>query len=259
MSNSTINDTGGNSLPGNMTTPFERFINLMRNFAMLMENVIPAVVVSYDRKKNIVTCQPAINRVDRQGNEIKRALLVLPCFNPCGNGIGINFPLKEGDTGWVIGCDRDAENFKGTLKTGAPATDNVHQYAFGFFLPDKIKDINVSEGNNNALVIQTLDGSTGMAMESGRIEFVSSENFYLDSKNIYLGSNKFEMLCPDTVFDIETVFGRINKVTLVAGPWNLTGCTINIQAGDVICDGISLKNHVHLTPDNQSVMTGKAQ
>lgn len=142
----------------------EIFDNIMRNYGMSFECCIPAVVLSYDRAKNLVTVRPAINRIDTDGNSTPRMEIEIPCFNPYGNGIGINFPLQPGDTGWIVAADRDSTFFKQYLKPMNPQTGDLHKYAHGFFLPDKVHDFKIKPEDDKALVIESLSGDTRISI-----------------------------------------------------------------------------------------------
>ena len=56
----------------------------------------------------------------------------------------------------------------------------------------------------------------------------------------------------------ETIELKINDTTLIAteGNINVTNATINVTNGDVIADGISLKNHVHGGVESGGSTTG---
>lgn len=212
-----------NFLRGNNAPPAALLENILRNFALSFEVMIPANVVSYDRAKNIVTVQPAINRVNTANESIKRALLILPVFNPAGMGVGINFPLQKGDTGWVIACDRNAETFIETLEQSDPHTLDAHRYAFGFFIPDKIHGFVINPEDDGALVIETLDGKTRISIKDGQVTIASTENVKVSSKTATVSvSDSATVSCPETTW------------------------TGNITVdGDVIAKGVSLVNHVH--------------
>lgn len=133
---------------------------LFRAFSMQLEFCMPAVVVQYDRNSNIVQCQGALNMKKVDGSSQERQIIKLPCFNPYGLHVGINFPLSPGDTGWIIAADRDSAFFKQMLSKVDPQSADVHQYAFGYFVPDKVKDMTILPEDTGALVIGALDGST---------------------------------------------------------------------------------------------------
>lgn len=145
-------------------TPQEIFDNIMRNYGMGFECCLPAVVASYDRAKNLVVCRPAVNRIDTDGQSVPRMEIEVSCFNPAGNGIGINFPLQPGDTGHIVAADRDTTFFKQYLKAMDPQTGDLHKYAHGFFLPDKVHDFTIKPEDEGALVIESLSGDTRISI-----------------------------------------------------------------------------------------------
>ena len=215
--------------------------NLMRHFALDLESAIPAVVISYDREKNLVTCRPAINRVTVEDESVERAEITVNCLNPCGNGIGINFPLREGDTGWIIAADRDTQNFTDTLAPCNPASGVLHRYAFGFFIPDKIKDFVIDAEDADALVIQTLDGKTRISVKEQQISIVSENGVKVNAVTAHVNAvTSATVICPEIA---------------ITGSITVTG---DITAsGDVVGNGISLASHTHYDPAEEANMTGK--
>ena len=164
----------------------EIWANLLRNFALEQENNLPAIVKSYDRAKNLVTCQLAINKLDMDGESIERADIIVPCLNPCGNGLGINFPLQPGDTGWVIAADRDTTNFIDKRKVVDPNTALLHQHMFGVFIPDRIHDFAIDTDDDGALVLQNLDGTTRVSLKNNRVK--------ITRQNVTAEVNGFEIV-----------------------------------------------------------------
>lgn len=237
-----------NFVDSEIPQPVEVWNNLIRNVLLSLEIVLPAVVVEYDRAKNLVTVQPAVNRVLTDGTEAKRALAKIPCVNLCGNGIGINFPLKKGDTGWLIAADRDTENFQQLLETSRPKTFNLHSFQFGFFIPDKIHGFKIHDDDADSLVIETLDCKTRISIKQGQITIVSSDNVKVETETADVtASDKVTLHCKTadvTVTDSATV-----------------NCPRTEWTGDIIVDGdvkaggVSLVNHLH--PQTSSANTGK--
>jgi len=144
--------------------------NLLRQFALEQENALPAVVTSYDRAKNLVTCRPAVNRLGVNGESQQRAEVVVPCLNPSGGGLGINFPLQEGDTGWLLGADRDTTNFQSTRAVADPGTGYLHRYMFGVFIPDRIHDFTINSDDDGALVLENLAATTRISIKDNRVK-----------------------------------------------------------------------------------------
>ena len=219
--------------------------NLLRQFAMDIETAIPAVVLSYDRADNIVTCRPAINRVTVENESVERSEVVVPCLNLAGNGIGLNFPLKSGDTGWIIAADSDTENFKRTLAVSDPNTYEIHRYQHGFFIPDQVSGFEIAEEDSDALVIQTLDGKTKIAIGAGQISIASESNVKVNALTADVTAvTSATVICPAI-----SVTGAIT----VNGTITATG---DITAGSGTSN-ISLLTHKHLDPQEEYTMTGK--
>ena len=227
-----------NFVDSEIPSPSELWESLVRNAMLRLECVLPATVVSYDRAKNLVTVQPAVHRVLTDGTMVPRAIAQVPCANFCGGGVGINFPLKPGDTGWLIAADRDTENFQQALSPTIPKSGNIHRYEFGVFIPDKIRDFIIDTTDEGALVIETLDSKTRLSLKQGQITIISANNVKVVTKTADVtASDKVTLACKTaTVTATDSA-----SVTCPATTW-----TGNITVtGDVVANGISLTGHVH--------------
>lgn len=194
--------------------------NLLRNFALEQENNIPAVVINYDRAKNLVTCRPAINRVDMDGKSTTRAAVVVPCLNPCGNGLGINFPLQPGDTGWIVAADRDTTNFCSTRQVSDPDTGFLHRHSFGVFIPDRIHDFTINSDDDGALVIENLAASTRISIKDNRVK--------ITRQNVNAEINGFEIVLKTPTSSI--VAADDGTVTIKATQTTIDGMA-NVSTG----------------------------
>lgn len=223
--------------------------NLLRQFSLDLEMTLPATVISYDRAKNLVTCRPAINRITVENKSVERSEVVVPCVNFTGNDIGINFPLKAGDTGWIIAADRDTENFKKTRKVADPHTYELHRYDFGMFIPDQVSGFKVSNDDKNALVIQTLNGKTKIAIDHQKITIESQKDLVINADSATINIEK------DANITVGTSATLICPETTITGNIAVTG---EITAtGDITAGNISLMSHAHLDPTEEYTITGK--
>ena len=216
-------------------------LEVLKNFSLSLENCLPAVVVSHDRAKNTVIVQPAINTILTSGNAQARDKIEIPVHIFGGGGVIISTPLKEGDTGWIIACDRDIALFKQSLSVSNPNTYMTHKFSFGFFIPDKIKGFTVQNNDEDSFLIQTLDGATRIAISEGNIRIVSSE--------------KVEVECVNLTAIVDNVI--INGNTQINGDLTVTG-TITGQI-DVIAGTISGKLHTHSGVTSGDNSTGAPQ
>lgn len=147
---------------------------VLKNYGLSFECSMPAVVKSYDRTRNVALVQPAIRIKKTTGETVDREAIELPVHCPSGGDIVLSFPLKQGDTGWIIAGDRDIALFKQSLTISNPNTNRQHRLAFGFFLPDKVNGINISQDNANDFVIQTLDGATKIVLGTSKVDVVTN-------------------------------------------------------------------------------------
>lgn len=148
---------------------------LQDKILMNMEKVLPGIVQSYDRNTNRATIQPAITGIASQGQKVAREPLInIPVFSMAGGGIVLSFPLKQGDTGWLIAADRNISIFKQNLEESAPNDYRKHTFQDSFFLPDKINDLSISNEDDGALVIQTTDGSAKFTLGANGINITGN-------------------------------------------------------------------------------------
>lgn len=163
---------------------------------------LPAIVVEYSSTNNTATLQPAIQTVTINNKFVTLPQIFdVPVLELGGNGLSIKIPLKAGDTGIVIFCDRDITLFKQEKKNTQPNTLRKHDLSDGIFIPMRFGNA----GSSNVL-IQNDDGSTQLEITPSGI--------------------------------------------------NIKG-NITVD-GDVIIDGIGLKQHVH-SNGNQGQPTGSPQ
>lgn len=220
--------------------------NIIHNHDLGFEVCLPVVVVSYDRIKNRVTVIPAIKRVTTSGEMVSRAQIVVPCHNPCGGGIAINYPIKQGDTGWVIAGDRDASLFLQTLKEAIPNTYSKHLYQFGVFIPDKINNVAIAAEDSDALVIQTLDSVSKISIQKDKIK-IATQNV-----NAVFSPSSLDVVGDTNIDGNVAIVGDVDITGNVTETGNMSvNGNITVLGGDVVADGISLKNHTH-----GSVMNG---
>lgn len=199
----------------------EGLCRLIKNTTLMdMEKVLPAVVLSYDRTLNRAVVRPAISGVSTKGQKIPKLPLVdIPVLTLHGGGIFLSFPIKEGDRGWLVACDRDISIFKQNLQESSPNSYRKHCFNDAFFVPDKINKVNISEDDYGAVVISTLSGNTKFALSDTAIKLTGN--------------------------------------TVINGNVKISG-TLNAD-GDVIGSGISLASHTHSGVEAGAANTGVPQ
>ena len=135
---------------------------LIDKISMGIQCVIPAIVQSYDKTTNRAIVKPAITGVASQGQKIpKEPYIDIPVLNLSGGGFVLSFPIKQGDSGWLIASDRDISIFKQSLEETAPNTFRKHRFEDGFFIPDKI---NNTPTKGSSLIIQNSTGTVSIEL-----------------------------------------------------------------------------------------------
>lgn len=112
---------------------------LIDKISMGIQCVMPAIIQSYDKTTNRAVVKPAITGVASQGQKVsKEPYIDIPVLKLSGGGIFVSFPIKQGDTGWLVACDRNISIFKQNLEESAPNDYRKHKFEDSFFIPDSI-------------------------------------------------------------------------------------------------------------------------
>lgn len=161
--------------PADLSTLEGLLYYFMDQINLELECCLPALVVSYDRAANRAVLQPAVSAVATSGQKVSRDKLYdIPVLTVSGGGYFINFPLSPGDTGWIVACDRDISLFKQNLAEAAPNTYLKHRFSDAFFIPDKIKNFNVSGTDASGLVISNLNGDNKIVLNGSSLNITSA-------------------------------------------------------------------------------------
>lgn len=188
----------------------------MNNFladkmSMNIQKVIPGIVQSYNRLTNRAVVKPAITGVASQGQKVsKEALTDVPVLNLSGGGITLSFPIKTGDTGWLIACDRNISIFKQNLTESAPNDIRKHKYEDSFFIPDKINNIGVTDPT--AFIIT--DGTSSISLKTGAIDITAATTAVKGNLTVSTGaSGTFRSADNKTVTVVSGIITKIQQGT----------------------------------------------
>lgn len=154
------------SLPGQLDAALREF------FLEKFENMLPAVVVSYDDATNRAVIKPLVMIGTTSGAKVSRAEVAgIPVYRFGGGGFFMRFPIKAGDFGWLKANDRDISLVfqRGGLEDW-PNTTRLHKFSDGMFFPDTFKQWVISGENADKAVWQTMDGETCISLGAGEIK-----------------------------------------------------------------------------------------
>lgn len=129
----------------------------------IIEKIIPARIISYDKNTNRCSCRITICDEDNNNEVITPPELIdIPVFNYGNSNFGLKFKIEEGDLGYLLACDKDITKFKKDYIPSSPEKFIRHRYFNGFFLPDKmVKPINTDDdiyiGDTNISTFLTIN------------------------------------------------------------------------------------------------------
>lgn len=269
---------------------------ISRNINLSLDVCQPAIVKSYDREKNTVTVAPAVMEATATGEFIPRSEIDVPVFSPCGGGFVMNFPLKEGDTGWLLCNDRDISLFKQQRTVINPNTYRIHSLEDSFFIPDRVNKFEVDNADKENLVIQSLDRNIKITVAKDAIQFTAAQSstgqadssVSADASTASSGDAEKTQITigySETGLNIKTSTNVVieckNLTATVQENANVKAQTINLEGnvvikgnvsidGDTDCSGtvkgsavqagsIDLAGHVHGGVENGSGTTGAAE
>lgn len=196
-----------------------------------VDGQLPAVVISYDRAKNVAKVQPLISLLTTGGGKIARAPIAsVPVLALGGGGFFINFPLKKGDIGWIEASDRDISLYMQAGYTQcAPNTERMHTFEDGRFIPDAFAQYAIAGADTASMIISSYDGSVRISLGPGKIT-LSAATVEIDSTDFNVNTTNTKIVASGN----NTITGAANRIN---GPVNMPdGATIG---------GIVFGSHVH--------------
>lgn len=144
---------------------------ILRKNGMQQEDMLPAVVVAYDRASNRATIKPMIQMVDTNGNSIGRAgVASVPVFQFGAGGFMMSFPVKAGNIGWLKANDRDISLFMQGFTEIKPNTQRIHSFQDSMFFPDVLTGFTINSEDTDNAVLQNLAGTVRLALASDKIK-----------------------------------------------------------------------------------------
>lgn len=150
-----------------------------------IQKMTPAKIISYDRQKNRAVVQPLTYDITSTGGTLPMDTIPnIPVLTLSGGGFIFSFPVAENQTGWLISADRDISVFKKILNFFTPATLRRHQYEDSIFIPDNINGFNIAEGDENAVILTSSDGTTKITVQNGAVNISASSINIIGNVNV---------------------------------------------------------------------------
>lgn len=150
------------------------FRQIFKKLLQGVDTMLPAKVISYDRENNVATVQPMLAMITTEGVRVDRARVAsVPVLALGGGGFVINFPLKAGDLGWIEASDRDISLYMQSLEPSQPNTFRLHSFEDARFIPDVMRNFDIGDVADDAMVVGTADGASRIEISPSKIKFVS--------------------------------------------------------------------------------------
>ena len=164
MNTPSINPSNIGDLTGSLNFVIEKALKST-------DDMLPAMVVAFDRTKNRMTVKPLINLITTGGQRVSRAMLAsVPVLQIGGGGFVLNFPFKPGDLGWIKSNDRDISLFLQSYSESAPNTKRIHSFEDAVFIPDVMRGWTIAGEDESGVVLQSLDGSVKVSLTAGKLK-----------------------------------------------------------------------------------------
>jgi len=203
------------------------FRSVLNKMLQNVDDMLPALVVAYDRDSNRAQVQPLIMVVTTEKQQISRAQIAsVPVFQIGGGNFMLNFPIKKGDFGWIKANDRDISLFMQSMKESPPNTMRKKSFEDGVFFPQIMRDFVINDEDAENVVLQTLDGTQRIAIWPDKVKITSDQRVIVDA--------------PLTEFTGAIIWGTNPEYEDT-----ITGIGNIITTGDVIAQDISLVTHTH--------------
>lgn len=231
------------SLAGMLVEVLSKFL------ATNVDDMLPAMVDSYDKATNMIKVTPMIQLITTTGELVDRAQIQkLPVFQLGGGGYVLAFNnLKKGDLGWIKASDRDMSLFLQSLAKSAPNTRRTHSFEDAIFFPDAMRNYTITDGEHVSL--QSIDGTKRVAITDTEIIMTSDSKVVMDTPLVEMTGDLDVTGNVDVGIDLDVVANiTANNITaLLAIQGNTLAALATISAvGDIVAGIISLMGHTHI-------------
>lgn len=162
------------------------FTEILGKFLQGVDDMLPAVVLAYDRETNRATVRPLITMLTTDNIAVRRAEVAsIPVFNIGGGNAVLSFNIKPGDFGWIKANDRDISLFMQQEAEASPNTVRKHDFGDAVFFPDAFRSRwTLDAGDEDSTVLQTIDGTQRIVLHDDHIQLFSDTRILLDAPTI---------------------------------------------------------------------------
>lgn len=160
--------------PANDGTPVGMMRTILDKFLQNVDDMLPAIVVAYDRASNRAQVQPLMFVVSTAGERVQRAQVAsVPVLQIGGGNFMLNFPLQSGDLGWIKASDRDISLFAQSGKNESPNTRRKHSFEDGLFIPDIMRGYTIAGEDASNAVLQNKTGTVRVSIWPNKVKITA--------------------------------------------------------------------------------------
>lgn len=151
-----------------------------------LDDMLPAIVIAYDRASNMATVQPLIQIVTTL-NQVKSRdqIARVPVLQLGGGGFVLNFPIAPGNLGFIKANDRDISIFTQLWRMVQPNSGRMHSFSDGIFIPAVMTGFTIDGADSASVVLQKVDGSVRLAIGSDNV-YISDDPGYAQNASAIL-------------------------------------------------------------------------
>jgi hypothetical protein len=182
-----------------------------------------------------INCQPVISRVVNDTKIDLPEFADVPILNFLGGTSSIQMPIAVGDYCILFVSERCFDTWYNGQDFEKPLEARIHDYS------DSIAFVGLKNASGE-LDIPTVITMLGDTYQEGNYVHQGDRNQTGD----YTLTGDFTINGNTIKNGNLTITGNITIAGGGSGTVNASGCTINLSGGDVVADGISLKNHTHI-------------
>ena len=208
-------------------------LNSIRGAMVDTHTTLIAKITKINQKT--IDCKPVISRLVNDKTVDLPVFIEVPVINFLGGSSSIQMPLAVGDYAVLFVVERCFDEWYSGNDFKPPLEARVHDYS------DCIALVGL-KNMQGELDIPTVITMLGDCYQEGNYEHLGNRTQSGD----YTLTGDFTINGQTIKNGNLTINGNITiNGGGGGGTVNATGCTINLSSGDIVADGISLKNHTH--------------
>ena len=195
------------------------------------ECVIPAKVEKYDRSTRLATIKPLVQKFKTtQDGKVfwdRDSYEEIPVVSPFHGGFTIDFPVNEGDQGYLIAIDRPWDEIFDTIqekgkewdgKPSKPDDESLATFEQGVFIPSNYGRILIDDEDEGNLVIARVDKDGNV---DGRIavgdRFVDIDMYTTVHGSLTIKDDERDRKAVIDAKDLGDTDAKFREVTVVTG------------------------------------------